>query len=174
MTNNHLSSVIFSQDDIAKIIGNLDRNKAHGHDSINISMLKLCALSIYKPVEIIFKQCIETGVFPSEWKKANIVLIHKKGDKQTLENYCPVSLLPICRKILERLIFNEMFNFFLKINLFHRISPVLNQVILALISCYLSLMRYMNLLMWDSKFEASSLIYEKHLIRCGMIVSSTN
>ena len=137
-------------------------------------MLKICGSSICKHLEIIFKQCIETGVFPSEWKKANIVLIHKKGDKQTLENYCPVSLLPICRKILERLIFNEMFNFFLKINLFHRISPVLNQVILALISCYLSLMRYMNLLMWDSKFEASSLIYEKHLIRCGMIVSSTN
>ena len=114
MTNNHLSSVILSQDAIAKIIGNLDRNKAHGHDSINISMLKLCALSIYKPVEIIFKQCIETGVFPSEWKKANIVLIHKKGDKQTLENYRPVSFLPICGKILERLMFNEMFNFFIE------------------------------------------------------------
>ena len=101
-------------------------------------------------------------------------MIHKKGDKQTLENYCPVSLLHICRKSLERLIFNEMLNFFLKINLFHRISPVLNQVILSLISCYLLLMRYMNLLMWDSKLEASSLIYQKHLIRCGMMVSSTN
>ena len=102
---------------------------------------------------MIFKQCIETGVFPSpaEWKKANIVPIHKKRDKQKLQNYRPVSLLPICGKILEKLMFNEMFNFFMKINLFHRISPVLNWVILALISCYLSLMRYMNRLMWDSK-----------------------
>ena len=63
---------------------------------------------------MIFKQCIETGVFPSEWKKANIVPIHKKGDKQTLENYRPVSLLPICGKILEGLMFNEMFNFFIE------------------------------------------------------------
>ena len=39
--------------------------------------------------------------------------IHKKGDKQTLKNYCPVSLLPICSKIFERLIYNEMFGFFL-------------------------------------------------------------
>ena len=46
--------------------------------------------------------------------KANIVPIHKKGDKQTLENYRPVSLLPICGKILERLMFNEMFNFFIE------------------------------------------------------------
>ena len=33
---------------------------------------------------MIFKQSIEAGVFSSEWKKANIVPTHKKGDKQTL------------------------------------------------------------------------------------------
>ena len=114
LTDNRLSSASFSQDDIAKIIQNLDPNKAHGHDNISIRMLKICGSSIYKPLEMIFKQCIETGVFPSEWKKANIVPIHKKGDKQTLENYRPVSLLPICGKILERLMFNEMFNFFIE------------------------------------------------------------
>ena len=36
-----------------------------------------------------------------------------KGDKQTLKNYRLVSLLPICGKIFERLIFNKMFRFFL-------------------------------------------------------------
>ena len=113
-TDNCLSSVRFSQDDIAKIIQNLDPNKAHGHDNISIRILKICGSSIYKPLEMIFKQCIETGFFSSEWKKANIVPIHKKGDKQTLENYRPVSLLPICGNILERLMFNEMFNFFIE------------------------------------------------------------
>ena len=57
---------------------------------------------------------METGVFPSEWKKANIASIHKNGDKQTLENYRLVSLLPTCGKILEILMFNEMFNFFIE------------------------------------------------------------
>ena len=114
LTDNRLSSVRFSQDDIAKIIQNLDPNKAHGHDNISIRMLKICGPSIYKPLEMIFKQCIETVFFPSEWKKAYIVPIHKKGDKQTLVSYCPVSLLPICGKILERLIFNEIFNFFIE------------------------------------------------------------
>ena len=52
--------------------------------------------------------------FFSMWlKKTNIVPIHKKGDKQTLKNYRPVSLLPICGKTFERLLFNEMFRFFL-------------------------------------------------------------
>ena len=65
-------------------------------------MLKVCGPSIYKLLEIIFNQSLETGVFPSEWKKGNIVPIHKKGAKQTLKNYRPVPLLPIYGKILER------------------------------------------------------------------------
>ena len=47
-------------------------------------------------------------------EKANIVPIHKKGDKQTVINYRPVSLLPICGKIFEQLLYNEMPNFFLE------------------------------------------------------------
>ena len=46
-------------------------------------------------------------------KKADVVPIHKKGNKQTLKNYRPVSLLPICSKIFERLIHNKMLGFFL-------------------------------------------------------------
>ena len=45
-------------------------------------------------------------------KKGNIVPIHKNGDKQNIKNYQPVSLLPICGKIFERVVFNEMFIYF--------------------------------------------------------------
>ena len=72
---------------IFKIIQNLDPNKVHGHDNISIRMLKICGSSIYKPVEMIFKQCIETGVFRSERKSGSIVPISQKGDKQILKNY---------------------------------------------------------------------------------------
>ena len=72
-------------------------------------MLKICGDSICVPLDMIFKQALLTGVFPSEWKKGNIVPIHNKCDKQNIKNYRPVSLLPICDKIFERLIFSEMF-----------------------------------------------------------------
>ena len=49
-----------------------------------------------------------------EWKKANVVPIYKKGDKQTINNYRPVSLLPICGKIFERLLYDTMVNVFSK------------------------------------------------------------
>ena len=75
-------------------------------------MIKACGKSICKPLNLIFNQCIDTGSFLLEWKKASIVPIHEKGDKQCLKNY-----RPICGKILESLIFNEMFSFLIENNL---------------------------------------------------------
>ena len=48
----------------------------------------------------------------SVWKKSNIVPTFKKGDKQCIKNYRPVSLLPVCGKVFERLLYNNMFSFF--------------------------------------------------------------
>ena len=45
-------------------------------------------------------------------KKANIVPVHKKENKNLIKNYCPVSLLPIFSKIYERVIYNAVFNYF--------------------------------------------------------------
>ena len=45
-TDNRLSAVNFSIDDIAKILQNLDPNNAHGHEKISIQMLQLCDNSI--------------------------------------------------------------------------------------------------------------------------------
>ena len=106
--------VKFVNNDILKIIQNLNPNKAHGHDKISIRMLKLCDDSLCRPLELIFKDCLTNGIFPSDWKKGSIVPVHKKNDKQCLNNYRPISLLPICSKIFERLIFNKMFGFFIE------------------------------------------------------------
>ena len=45
---------------------------------------------------------------------ANMLPIHKRDDKQNVKNYRPVSLLPIFGKIFERLIYNEMYSFFIE------------------------------------------------------------
>ena len=78
-TENVISSIDFGSDDIAKIIQKLDPNKSHGHDMISIRMLKICGNAIYKPLQLIFRSCIENWKFPSEWKKPNVP-VHKKGN----------------------------------------------------------------------------------------------
>ena len=80
-------------------------------------MLERCRNSICRPLELIFNGCPSNRIFPSDWKKGNTVPIHKENDKQRLNNYRPIPSLPICRKILEQLIVNEMFAFFIKNNL---------------------------------------------------------
>ena len=109
MTNQ--SSFNISSEVIFQLIKNLDPNKAHGYDGISAKMLKLCAPSICKPLILLFENCLASGEFPNLWKKSNIVPVHKKGDKQLIKNYRPVSLLPICGKLMEKLMFNSISNF---------------------------------------------------------------
>ena len=49
---------------------------------ISIGMLKICGRSNSRPLELIFSECISNNVFQSKWKKRNVVLIHKKKDRQ--------------------------------------------------------------------------------------------
>ena len=109
-----ISTVTFAGDDIATLIQSLDPDKAHSHDMLSIRMYKLSGKSICKPLDLIFQSCIKHGEFPTEWKKADGVLVHKKSDKQILKNYRPVSLLPICGKIFERLLYNRLYEYFIE------------------------------------------------------------
>ena len=84
----------------------LNVNKAHGHDDISIRMLKICDSVLTEPLSIILNNCTDHGVFPYTWKMSHIIPIHKTNDKRSLNNYRPVSPLPICGKIFERTIFN--------------------------------------------------------------------
>ena len=44
-------------------------------------MGKLCGNSIYNLVSIISNDCLNEAKFPHEWKKANVVQVHKKENK---------------------------------------------------------------------------------------------
>ena len=111
-TNNILDTIVFSEEDIYKIIKNLDPHEAHGHDMISFRMIKLRGISICKPLKTVFQNCLRSGKFSSEWKKTNVVPTLKKGDKQCIKNYRPVSRLPVCGKVFERLLYNKMFPVF--------------------------------------------------------------
>ena len=71
LTPSRLSSIDFSTDGIAKMIQNLDPDKA-------LRMLKLCSTSICKPLKITLNWCLETGTFPNNWKKAKLFPYSKK------------------------------------------------------------------------------------------------
>ena len=84
-------------------------------------------------------------------EKANVVLIHKKGDKQVLKNYWSVFLLSIYEKFFERVIYNNLFEYFIENDLtsqnqsgFKPGNSCINQLISITHEIYLS---------FDKKFE---------------------
>ena len=83
----------------------MDPNKVHGYDKISIPMIKTCTSSISKSLAIFFRNCFE-------------VPVHKRNDKQLTKNYQPVSLLLICSKMFEKVIFNSPFKYLDDNNLF--------------------------------------------------------
>ena len=149
-THKYLSTVTFYENEIQKAIRNLDPNKAHGHDMLSIRMLKTCDDSLCGQLGLIFPSCFENGKFPFEWKKANVVPTYKKNNKQLVKNYRPISLVPICGKIFERLITNYFISF-KKTTLSHQINLDSSLGTHALINYWLLLMKYINHLTMDTK-----------------------
>ena len=81
LTDERLITIDFDKNDILKIMRNLNVNKSHGHDDISIRMLKICDSVVTEPLSILFKNCINCGVFPNVWKMSHIIPTYKKNDK---------------------------------------------------------------------------------------------
>ena len=116
LAQSRLSTLDFNEEELIKIIRNLNVHKAHGHDDISIRMIKMCDKSILKPLILLFENSTKSS-YPDIWKKSNIVPVHKKNDKQLVTNYRPISLVPVFGKIFEKIIFNRIYNFLSEKNL---------------------------------------------------------
>jgi hypothetical protein len=110
-TDSRISTVLFSPVKVYEILKKLDISKANGPDQISNRMLKETAEVIAEPLANVFNKCIETSSFPLVWKRANIVPIYKKHDKQLKENYRPISLLSCVGKVMERIMFCELYEY---------------------------------------------------------------
>ena len=86
----------------------LPANKAHGLYSFAAPILKGARTIISKPLANIMNASIETGMYPSQLKHAQIVPIFKSDDKEEPGNYRPISLLSNLNRIFEKLMYNRL------------------------------------------------------------------
>ena len=101
----------------------LNIHKAHGHVDISIRMIQICDRTLIKPLIILFQNSVKHSYYPDIWKRSNIILVHKKSDKQLVENYRPISLLPIFGKFFKKIIINKIYNFLLEERLLNPDQP---------------------------------------------------
>lgn len=97
--------------EIDTIITNLKTDSAKGYDDIPTKLIKLAKHALIPPLTTLCNLCIDTGVFPKVFKKSLIHPIFKEGDRHSVNNYRPISVLPILSKILEKILNKRLVEF---------------------------------------------------------------
>ncbi len=99
-----LENIIVNEEEIIKVVKELKTTKAQGPDNIHPYVVKECKEILTKPMCDIFNKSIQDKQLPNIWKTANVTAIYKAGKATLAENYRPISITPICCRILEKII----------------------------------------------------------------------
>ncbi|KAG7309667.1 hypothetical protein JYU34_004157 [Plutella xylostella] len=98
-------------EEVHTILMGLKSDSAPGWDGIPSSFLKVARKEIVPVISHLANLCFTMGVFPALLKIAIITPVHKSGDRDDVNNYRPISVLPSLSKILEKLINNRLINY---------------------------------------------------------------
>ncbi|CAB4019051.1 Hypothetical predicted protein, partial [Paramuricea clavata] len=63
---------------------------------------------------------IDSDQFPSDWKAARVIPLFKKGQRSMLDNYRPISILPVVSKLMERIMYDQMYEYLNQNNFFSK------------------------------------------------------
>uniref|UniRef100_A0A8C2SLP0 Reverse transcriptase domain-containing protein n=1 Tax=Coturnix japonica TaxID=93934 RepID=A0A8C2SLP0_COTJA len=99
---------VILEEAIRELLLQLDCHKSMGPDEIDPRVLKELAEVIAEPLSVIFQRSLLTGEVPEDWRLANVTPIYRKGCKEDLGNYGPVSLTLVPRKVKERIVLREI------------------------------------------------------------------
>lgn len=100
----------FHPDDVQRTVKGLKNGKSSGPDGIYAEMLKLGCDKVILHVTQLFNQILRFQKIPSTWKEALICPVFKKGDPKEIENYRPIALTCLLRRLFEKCLaprFNE-------------------------------------------------------------------
>ena len=109
-----------SEKTVLKLLQDLDENKSADLDNISDKFLKDGATVLAKPISQICNLSIKYSIFPSDCKIAKLKPLFKKGSKTDPKNHCPISLLPLVSKIIEKVIHDQTQRFLDKNDIIYR------------------------------------------------------
>ena len=107
-----------STHEINRIIYSLKNKDSCGYNKISTSILQISAPYILSPLTHICNKILSTGTFPARLKFSEVRPLFKKGSKGELSNYRPISLLTTFSKIIERIIYKNLYNYLTVHNIF--------------------------------------------------------
>lgn len=93
-----------SESHILKIVKEMKQKRSMGHDGLSNFVIKAIIPEICNVLTKVVNNILLTGVFPHNLKIAKVLPLFKKGKKEDVCNYRPISILPTISKIVEKVI----------------------------------------------------------------------
>ena len=102
-----------------KILKGLSSSRSTGIDELDNYSLKLAADIVFQPIHHIVCLSIIQCKFPDIWKYSKVIPLHKKGDMTDRKNYRPVAILSPVSKVVEKIVYEQIYDYFTRNRLFH-------------------------------------------------------
>ena len=131
LLENRFSYTCILPEEVLTELLKLNIHKSSGLDGISPHILKMSATVIYESFTHIFNISLCTGNFPSKLKLARVTPLYKSRDIADMNNYRPLSVLPILSKLFEKIVYAHIFEYLIKYKLIHPINLVSDLSILV-------------------------------------------
>lgn len=105
------------QEEVLKTVATLKNANSTGWDGISSIFIKRYINLLAKPITHIINLCFTLGKFPSMLKDSVVIPVFKSGERDSITNYRPISLLPTIAKVIEKLINVRLINYLEKFNI---------------------------------------------------------
>lgn len=101
------------QTTVEEMLLSIPDDKPCGADQLDGKLLKMVARQLSQPICHIYNRCLIGSIYPNLWKESKIIPLLKKGKTDFLGSNCrPISILPILSKLLEKIIFKQILQYF--------------------------------------------------------------
>ena len=104
--------------EVSSIIKNL-KNSAAGWDELSPNQMKTIACYIAEPLTYLCNISLTKDIFPQELKRANVIPLYKSGNEMSVNNYRPVSVLPVFSKIYEKIVYKRLYDYIVLHNILY-------------------------------------------------------
>ena len=96
--------------EVSNIISSL-KEASSGYDDVTKNIVKVSYEDYIQPLTHVINLSLVNGIVPQELKIAKVIPLFKNGDAKIVNNYRPVSVLPLFSKILEKIMYKTLLSF---------------------------------------------------------------
>lgn len=99
-------------DEVKKCICEIKGTRSTGLDGLSLQLIRKVQPAIIEPLTVLINRSLDEGIFPTKLKESKLIPLFKGGDPTVIDNYRPISLLPIFSKIYEKLAAKRLYEYF--------------------------------------------------------------